>query len=269
MADMSEPGFSRGSAAQIQRQERLSEYVLHNGSISVKDLASVFDVSVMTVHRDLDELERQGVLRKTRGVAESQPTSVFEGNVRYRIRTAKAEKEALSRFALRQIKPGQSVMLDDSTTSLPLVDLLHDIAPLTVITNFAMSINRLSGIKGINLISLGGEYLPSHDAFVGVVCEQAIASLRADIFFMSTAAVSECKALHQEQEMVRTKRAMMAVADRKVLLVDHHKLGKAALHLLAPLEQFDLVVVDSGIDRATLDELKECSVSVEVASMQH
>jgi DeoR/GlpR family transcriptional regulator of sugar metabolism len=235
--------------------------------VSAKDLASLFGVSLMTVHRDLDELERQGVLRKLHGRATAQPSSLFESNVRYRLKTATVEKEALSRFALSLIEPGQSVMLDDSTTTLPLANLLPTKAPITVVTNFGMIISVLTGVKGVNLISLGGEYMPSHDAFVGVVCEAAIASVRADILFMSTSALSDCSALHQEPEIVRIKRAMIASSERRILLVDHTKLGKVALHQLAPLQDFHLVAVDAGLDEAQAKELRECSVPFEVVPL--
>lgn len=259
-------GLSRQSKL-LERQENIAEHVLEYGSVAAKDLSLMFNVSLMTIHRDLDELERQGVLRKLRGVVEAQPSSLFESNVRYRLRVATAEKEALSRHALSKIKPGQAVMLDDSTTALPLARLLPTLAPLTVITNFVAAIRELSGVKGINLISLGGEYLPNHDAFTGVVCEAAIASLRADVLVMSTSAVSDCTALHQEQEIVRVKRTMIASAKRRILLVDHTKLGKVALHHLAPLQDFDLLIVDEDTDQTTIDELRECPVPFEVAPL--
>lgn len=261
-------GGSAGSTNKIgpiRRQERVAEYVLQNGPVSARDLASMFGVSTMTIHRDLDELEHQGVLRKVRGAAEPQPTSLFESNVRYRLRASRVEKEAICRVARRQIKPGQSVMFDDSTTLLPLMKHLHEVTPLTVITHFMAVINELRGAQGIKLTSLGGEYLPSHDAFIGIACEAAIASLRADVLFMSCPAVSECSAMHQEQDIVRIKRAMISAARRRILLVDHHKLGKSALHLLAPLADYDLVIVDSGVDARTLEELRDCGVAVEVA----
>src|ERR687894_3331661 len=112
-------GPKAGRIGPVLRQEQVAEYVLQHGSVSAKDLAGVFGVSTMTIHRDLDELEHQGVLRKVRGAAEPQPTSLFESNVRYRLRASRVEKEAICRVALRHIKPGQSVMFDDSTTSLP------------------------------------------------------------------------------------------------------------------------------------------------------
>lgn len=250
-----------------QRRERIAEYVLGREVVPARELAARFDVSLMTVHRDLDELERQGVLRKVRGGATPQPSSLFESNVRYRLSAARAEKEALARFALGLIEPGQAVLLDDATTTLALARLLPGLAPITVITNYLATIQALHEAPGVRLIALGGEYLPSHDSFTGVVCEAAIASLRADLFFMSTSAVSAGVAFHQEQEIVKVKRAMLAAATRRVLLIDHAKLGKAALHKLAPLADFDLIVVDAGADETQLRELREAKVPFEVAPL--
>lgn len=251
----------------VERRERIAQHVLEHDMVAAKDLAALFDVSLMTVHRDLDELERQGVLRKSRGGATPQPSSLFESNVRFRLSAALAEKRALATYALGLVEPGQAVLLDDATTTLALARLLPRLAPITVITNFLATIKELSGLEGVRLIALGGEYLRSHDSFVGVVCERAIAALRADIFFMSTAAVSEGYAFHQEQEIVSVKRAMLVAATRKVLLVDGGKLGKVALHRLAPLRDFDLVVVDAGVDEARLRELRETQVPVAVAPL--
>ena len=247
------------------RRELIAGIVLANEFVSARELANRFAVSLMTIHRDLDELERRGVLRKTRGGATPQPSSLFESNVRYRLSAAQAEKDALARYALEMIEPGQALLLDDATTTLSLARLLPSIAPLTVITNYLATIQVLHNAPGIRLIALVGEYFPSHDSFLGIVCEDAIASLRADLFFMSTSAVSRGIAYHQEQEVVAVKRAMLRAATRSVLLIDHSKLGKTALHQLAPLAAFDLVVVDDAVDPARLQTLEEAKVPFVVA----
>ncbi|HEY8445532.1 MAG TPA: DeoR/GlpR family DNA-binding transcription regulator [Thermomicrobiales bacterium] len=275
IADDQEETTARANAIEVheetleprRRREQIAEFVLAHDFVSAKELAARFGVSVMTIHRDLDELERQGVLRKTRGGATPQPSSLFESNVRFRLHAAVAEKEALARYALNLIEAGQAVLLDDATTTLALARLLPRVTPLTVITNYRATINELCERPGIRLISLGGEYLPSHDSFVGIVCLAAIESLRADVFFMSTSAVSGGMAYHQEQEIVTVKRAMLAAAAKKVLLVDHSKLGKAALHRLAPLHAFDLVVVDSGASDEHLRELEAAKVPFAIAPL--
>jgi DeoR/GlpR family transcriptional regulator of sugar metabolism len=259
------PGDGRAGLTPAGRRERIAEIVLGREAVAARELATLFDVSLMTVHRDLDELERQGVLRKIRGGATPQPSSLFESNVRYRLAAARAEKESLARHVLGSIEPGQAVLLDDATTTLALARLLPTIAPLTVITNSRPVIDLLYGTPEIRLIALGGEYFASHDSFMGVLCEDALASVRADVLFMSTSAVSHGVAWHQEQVTVSAKRAMLRAAGRRVLLIDHHKLGKTALHQLAPLTDFDLVVVDEGVDASGLAQLRDARVPFEVA----
>lgn len=259
---------ARGGGSSSARQRQIADHVLSSGSVSASQLAEIFGVSLMTVHRDLDELERQGVVRKFRGGVSAQPSSVFESNIEFRLRSAQAEKAAIARYARTMIEPGLAVILDDSTTALEVAYLLPDMAPLTVITNFLEVIKTVTGVPGIRLISLGGEYYPTHDSFLGVPCIEAIASLRADVLFTSTSAASNGHAFHQEQQIVLVKRAMMRAATRKVLLLDHTKLGRSALHELAPLADFDDVIVDSGAPEATIRALRDHHVKVHVAPLE-
>ena len=249
-----------------RRQTEIAEHVLQHGSVSATDLADRFRVSLMTIHRDLDELERQGVVRKFRGGVSAQPSSVFESNVSFRLRASRHEKLALARRARALIEPGMAVMLDDSTTTLEVARLLgEDAGPLTVITNFMEAIKLLSGVRGLRLLALGGEYYPTHDSFLGVPCVEAIEALHVDLFLASTSAVSGGYAYHQEQEIVLVKRAMIRAAERSVLMVDHTKLGRAALHRLAPLSDFDLVLTDARAPEEALVEMREHGIRYDVA----
>jgi DeoR/GlpR family transcriptional regulator of sugar metabolism len=96
----------------IRRQGRIADYVLERRSATIKDLAELFDVSLITIHRDPDELERQGMLRKLRGYVTAEPSSLFDSNVRYLLLAAMREKEALAKYTLTQVESGQSVLLD-------------------------------------------------------------------------------------------------------------------------------------------------------------
>lgn len=225
----------------------------------------MFQVSTMTIHRDLDELEQQGILRKVRGGATAQPTYLFESHLSYRLNAAQEEKEAIAAAAFTYVEPGEAIMLDDSTTSLALARKLVDISHLSVITNFLSAIEILRACNQINLICLGGDYLLRHNAFVGDLCEQMITSLRANTLFMSTSAVSDGYTFHQEETIVRIKRAMIHSAARRILLLDHTKLGKQALREIAPLSKFDLVIVDAKTPPQKVEALKESGVSVKVA----
>jgi len=256
------------SLSQAERQSRISQAVLEQGSVLVDELAERFGVSRMTIHRDLDDLERQGVLRKVRNGATARPSSDFESNVRFRLARQMAEKEAMARLAAGLVEPGMALILDEATTLLPLVRLLPELAPLTVITNFLPALELLREQPGIHLIGLGGEYLPRFDTFTGLLTAQAVAGLHADLYLTSTTAVCDGAAFHPDQQVVAVKRAMLSRAARSCLLVAHTKFGKSALHEFSPLSAFDILIVDEGSAPAHLEALRSAGLRVEVAACQ-
>lgn len=239
--------------------------MLANGTVTAAALAEKFGISLMTVHRDLDELERHGVVRKHRGGVTAQPSSVFESHLTYRMGRESDAKAAMAREARALVEPGMAVMLDDSTSVLALAHLLDDISPLTVITNFVEIIRLATAWTDVRVIALGGEYNAPHDSFLGVPCIEALANLRVDVLFVSTSTVSGAYVYHQEQEIVLVKRAMLTAATRKVLLMDHTKLGRMALHRLAPLSDFDVVITDDGADPEAVQQMRDEHVEVIVA----
>lgn len=219
----------------------------------------------MTIHRDLDLLESEGWLRKVRAGATAQPSEFHHGDVGYRAHTMGDAKRLLAAEALQLISPGQAIMIDDSTTALTLADRLPEREPLTVITNFLAGIKRLAGEPGIDLVALGGAYYPAYDAFLGMRTCEAIETLRADYLFMSTTAVTGGQCYHQSQETVLVKRALMKAAAKKVLLIDHTKFEKNGLHQLAPLTDFDLVIIDPETPERHIRALESQGVTLLVA----
>lgn len=252
-----------------QRRQQVVEWVLRDGSVSITDLVNAFGVSQMTIHRDLDLLEEQGWLRKFRGGATATPSAVFESNKRFRERENIAEKLAVAKQALRFVEPGDAILLDDSTTVRQLVPLLVNRAPLTVITHSLEAINLLSGQSTIQLVALGGTYYRPYDAFLGLGAVEAIRSLRADSVFMSTSAITGDHCYQQSQDTVSVKRALIAAARQRFLLVDHGKFERYALHELAPLSDFDTVVVDAGINDHDLTTLRDAGLRVETTDEPH
>jgi DeoR/GlpR family transcriptional regulator of sugar metabolism len=248
--------------AQEERRRRLRDLVTAKGFVRTADLAEEFGVSVMTVHRDLDALQSQGWLRKVRGGASCLPSTQFHGSVGERMTTMARTKHRLARAAAGLLAPGQIVMLDDSTTCLSLAQQMADRTPLTVITNSLPAISALAREPGVSLIALGGTYFPAYDAFMGLHTAQTVESFRADVLFMSTTAVTGGRCYHMSPETVQVKRAMMASAGRKVLLVDHTKFANQGLYALAPLTDFDLVLVDEAAPAGEVRRLREIGVDV-------
>jgi DeoR/GlpR family transcriptional regulator of sugar metabolism len=258
---------AKGSSAAgpRDRQEQIRVRVVEQGFVRIEELAEVLAVSPMTIHRDLDALERRGWLRKVRGGASAQPSALFHGDVRHRMVAMSEAKEELGRAALGLVGRAQALMFDESTTALRLARLLPAVAPVTVISNFLPLVNELAGEPGIEIISLGGVYYPAYEAFLGMETAEYCASLRADVLFMSTTAVTRGACYHQSPDTVLVKRALMASSTRRVLLIDHTKFAKQAIHRLAPLTDFDLVVIDRGTDPRDVEAMRDQGVAVHVA----
>jgi DeoR/GlpR family transcriptional regulator of sugar metabolism len=253
---------------QRERQARIRNRVITEGFVRAEQLADEFAVTLMTIHRDLDLLQQQGWLRKVRGGATAQPSSLFHGDLHYRLQDMKIEKETLAQTALKLIKTGQSIMLDESTTALTLARLLSARAPLTVISHFFAVLKSLAGEPGIDLISLGGSYYPAYDACLGLLTSESLRTLHADLLFMSTTAITEGFCYHQSQETIQVKRALMNAATRRILLVDHTKFRKRSLFQLAPVTSFDLVLVDSAVSAHDVTEMRDLGATVHVAGTE-
>ena len=246
------------------RRARITDLVVSNRTFGIQDLADDLGVSLMTVHRDLDELQRQGVLQKLRGRATAQPTGVFEPSAAYRATVNVEAKRQIARHACRHVEPGMSILLDDSTTVALMLDHLPGLTPLTVATTYLPGLVELAQIPDVDVVSLAGHYDARHSSFVGAACVESLHTMRFDVAFVSTSAAREGFAFHQEDHIVAVKRAMLQVAGRSHLLIDHTKLVRQALHRLAPLRDFASVIIDGGVPDEQLTELRE-HAHVEVA----
>ena len=249
------------------RREQVRRLVVSIGFARTDDLARQLGVSVMTVHRDLDALAAEGWLTKIRGGATANPSALAEAGVRERSAAMRAEKEAIARVAAGHLRPGQTVFLDDSTTALALLPHLAASAPLTVATNFFPAVEELSAMAGLEVLVLGGSYHRLQEACFGLGTTEAIQQLHADVLFLSTTAVNGGCCYHRSEMTVMVKRALMECSAQRILLLDHAKFGRPAPHLLAPLDAFELVVTDAGIDAEELAELRQREIEVEVAPL--
>jgi DeoR/GlpR family transcriptional regulator of sugar metabolism len=267
---------SANSAAPLGPRERkteirkrlITEAVLESGSATAQELASRFDVSIVTIHRDLDELERRGVVRKFHGGVTAQPSGVFESQMPYRLATMPGEKAAIAAAALQYVRPGMSILLDDSTTALRMIDGLTDRAPLHVATTFVAGLRRLTELShdhDLTVIGIGGRYDVAHDSFVGMQTNEQVRGIHVDAVFMSAAAVSATDMYHQEEEIVALKREMLNAATKRYLLVDHTKLNRLTLLKIASLAELDLVITDAHADPEFLSTWSAAGIEYEIA----
>ncbi len=255
-------------ARQLVRRQMIAEAVMTEGTMRIEDLTERFEISLMTAHRDLDELVSRGLLRKTRGIVSAAPTSLIEASDVYRSSREAAEKAAIAEAAMQFVEPGQAIFFDDSTTVLRMVPHLHAKAPLTIITNSLTLMTAVRTIPDLSLLGLGGQYYNWCNAFMGRMTTSEISRLRADTLILSMAAVTDDIVFHQSPDMIETKRAMFDAAARRILLVDHSKFDRRALHSFVALSEFDVVVVDDGTAASHLERMRDKGINVVVAPIK-
>jgi len=254
---------------QVARRRMIAEAVMSEGSMRIEDLTDRFGISLMTAHRDVDELVSRGIFRKTRGIVTAAATNLIESSDVYRSSRQSAEKKVIAEAAMQFVEPGQAIFFDDSTTVLQMASHLSSKVPITAITNSLTLMNALTGMHDVTLLALGGQYYNWCNAFMGRMTITEIKGLRADIAFISMSAINDGIVLHQSPETVDTKRAMFDCSVKRILLADHTKFERRALHSFASLEEFDVVIVDDKTLPVHIDRMRSRDINVVVARTGH
>lgn len=224
------------------RQLDIENHVNQAGMVTVKDLSQHFCVSLETIRRDLQDLEEQGALRRIHGGAVSLER--VDGGLAFNKRKNDhaLEKKLIAYKAIALIKPGDIIMLDASSTCWYLAQELPDM-PLTVITNSFRNVLSLSDRKSIKTIAIGGEYSEKYSAFLGSVTSGNIAQYRVDILFFSCAGFSKSNGVWENNELnASTKKVMLSVAKKRVLLADSYKQGRSGIVRICQSNEVDQVV---------------------------
>jgi DeoR/GlpR family transcriptional regulator of sugar metabolism len=262
MGEMSDGDLSAG-----ERREAILGMLLERESVTVKELTERFAVSAMTAHRDLDALAERGVLRKVRGGATAQPTSLYESSLAFRLGENREAKQRIARVAAQRVEPGSTLILDDSTTGLEMLPHLTQIPELTIVTTFMSIVDAIAHMTDTTLkvIGIGGTYNPKYHAFGGVIAQQALRNLRVDQVFMACLVDVDRGTFHREADQAALKRTMLEVADHSTLMADSSKFSKRGMHRVAGLEVFDRAVVDDATEPQVVRALRDYGVEVEVA----
>lgn len=257
------PG-SRGKAARLHH---IRESVRQLGFVTVDALAAELRVSRMTIHRDLDELQNDRVLRKVRGGASAERTTNFESDFEYRANEMLAEKRAIARAAAVFANDGDVVVIGDSSTTSHVVPHLLKLENVTVVSNFLPVIDMVGQAHGASLIALGGQYHARYRSFLGLLCEQALKNLHADVLFASSSALMGTEVFHQDELIVKVKQVMLRSSRTRVLMLDNTKLGHGALHRVGPVTDFTHVVVDEQADPQAVAQIRDTGVDVIIAKL--
>jgi DeoR/GlpR family transcriptional regulator of sugar metabolism len=243
-----------------QRQARIVDEVRRHGGVRVSDLTNLLDVSDMTVRRDLERLDRQGLLQKVHGGAVLASNSAEEPGFEAKSVRERREKDALAGAAAALVRPGQALGISAGTTTRALATALSAVPDITVVTNsvrVAEAFGPAAASCGQTVVLTGGVRTPS-DALVGPLADATIRSLHVDVLFLGVHGMDPTAGFTTPNlAEAETNRAFLAHAQQVVVVADHTKWRTVGLCSFGPLSEADVLVTDDGIDEEARMVLEE------------
>jgi len=246
------------------------ELILQNLAIqkinSCAALAKLLNVSESTIRRDLEVLESQGVLERTRGGAILSQRIRHEAEYIQRAQSHIEEKRRIGAAAAGLIEEGDVVFINSGTTTAQVIQSIHDITNVTIITNNTSPLNDPHEID-FELVLLGGAFLPQSNAVMGLFTTDNLDQIYATKSFIGIEGISlkyGCTvSTHPEAEIIRL---MIEHTQGPVIVVaDHSKWGAVSNHRIARIDQINKLVTDAEFDINARVTLISRSVDVIIA----
>jgi DeoR/GlpR family transcriptional regulator of sugar metabolism len=237
------------------RKKTILDLLAERSFVETRALAQALGVSELTVRRDLDALDRQGLLKRVRGGAVSAGYNELPFNDR--ADQYAEEKARIAEKAASHIEDGDCVLLEAGTTvsaMLPAVVKKRNLRVVTHAINIAATLLRY---PDIHLTMIGGSVRPASWATVGTMAEEAVQDLNFEKLFLSCDGVTvEHGLTAYDESEARLNRRMIERAAQCYLLADHGKFGRNALHHIVPLHQVQVIITDSGIAPEVLESIR-------------
>ena len=230
------------------RRQRITEAVQATTPVPVSQLAIEFGCSEMTIRRDLDALERDGVLRRTHGSAVSVNLRADEVPYGARAFQAGEAKGRIGRAVADLIAKGETVVLDAGTTTAEVALALRG-REVTILPLGVRTMVDLAYDEHVHLIAPGGDVRPGELVVTGDLAEVAFERLHFDTFVLGCCGIDDVKGVttHVPAD-ARVKRAALAASRRTIAVADASKLGAVAFGHVCAIDALDRLVTDAAAE---------------------
>lgn len=243
-----------------ERENAILELLSKHGRLEVASLAQMLAVSQVTMRKDLDMLERRGVIRREHGYA------VFGGadDVNNRLAIHYEEKRKIAREAAKLVGHGETVMIENGSCCTLLAEAIAENAQdVTIVTNSAFIASYIRRIQGAQVVLLGGDFQNEAQVMVGPVLRICAEQFHVNKLFVGVDGFSEKYGFMADNHLrVQAVRDMAAQADQVIVLTESEKFGRQSVVRLNLGEKITTVVTDSEIDAASQTALARAHIGV-------
>lgn len=248
-----------------ERRMQIFDLLKKKETVELNELAKQFQVSTMTIRRDLQMFERQGLLQMNYGEAYLVKQLVHEPSFAVKSEQNILQKQNIGYQAAQFVRDGDTIILDCGTTPLQMLSFLGN-KRVTVITNSWPSAHFAAGNTNIKLILAPGEYYEISAGMTGSLTTEFFGRIHADKTFMGAHGFSAEDGVTEPDIGYNSKKALMAAGKEHFLLVDSTKYEKTFLMKYADLEEFDHIITDGDFPASKRGELEDLCRDVIYAS---
>lgn len=230
----------------FDRQQKILKILEESGHVSIHRLSQLVHVSEPTMRRDLTQMEKQGLVRRTYGGA-TLPDDTQYAPISLRKNDNAAAKKKIAYEAVSLVHKGSVIFLDCSSTVQSMVNFFTENQEITVITNSISACQQLMDLN-ISTYCVGGLVESRDGALRGKYAEDFIRSVQIDQAFFSCSALSDDGQLGGHHESaVSFLQTLMQHSSQRIFLCTHNKLGRTCMHTLCTLSDVDAVVCDQPL----------------------
>ncbi len=249
----------------LERKDQILDLITRKGRITVDELIEEFKVSGATIRRDLEFLERQGLITRAHGGAIAGSRVTLEPDFLEEKERFLEEKKRIGQEAAKLIEEREVIFLEASTTVLELARNIHNSNNLAVVTNSLDIAQELNGKEGMNLIITGGNPRGRTRALIGPLTEAALSQMRIDKAFMGVSALDPTYGITAPTlEEAQTRKKIVQASNKIIILSDHSKLGKQNFACVNFIRSIDILVTDRGISKEMKVEIEKLGVEVRI-----
>ncbi len=247
---------------QEERLQGILDLLEAKKRVFINDLCKTFDTSAVTIRKDLDLMEKRGLLRRTHGGAiQSKP--LFQGlPLSEKEKLHAEEKERIASEAVKLMHKGNVVILDSGSTTTQLARKLKNLKGIKVITNAVNIALELAG-SDLEVILTGGALQKDSSTLIGPLAEDVLRRISADTLFHGVDGIDyEIGLTTPDVAEANTSQVMMQRAGENILLVDSSKFGRRSLGVICQMKDIDKIITTKKMDKAEIQKLNELGVEV-------
>ncbi|KIZ14898.1 DeoR/GlpR family DNA-binding transcription regulator [Streptomyces natalensis] len=234
-----------------ERHHRLLTLARRNGRLEVTDAAADFGVAAETIRRDLAELERRGLVRRTRGGAYPVESAGFETDLAQRVTLHVENKRRIAAQGAKLLGDAETVFVDEGYTPQILAGLLPTDRPLTVVTASLPTATAVAESPHITVLLLGGRVRARTLASVGSWACSMLAGFVIDLAYLGSNGISRQSGLTTPDPTVADVKAKaLEVSRRRIFLGHHGKFGASSFCRFAEISDFETLITDTGLSAA-------------------